>query len=1627
MSKSTPTSLLENCKEGNIDLVWKLLSSSCDLLACDKDKNTALHFAAEQGYLALVQELSRRYTALSAGKNIKGRTPHHLACMRGHSSVVEALAQKFPRDLEARDEYGDTPLHLAALFGHMETIELLCQQFHCDPSVKGHDDCTLLHYACAGGHLAVARRLIVNHGLDPLTQDVRGDTSLHYTAADGHGNLLDTLINEFNCSPHIISSNTLLHQAAAGGHWQLVQKLIVEYGLDPTHQDNVGRTAIHWVVGSSDSLSHVGEFRCSRKICSVGSILEVVEKLIAEYGCSVNARDSDGFTPLHIAAKCGREELVSELITKYKCSVDCVGFNCDTPLHWAAIKGHVGVVRMLLSTFGADVTLCNNKGYTALNLAALNGHGEIVGVLVSEFGCSASVKGQHGLTPLHDACAGGHLDVVEKLVCEYGCDVNAKGDDGLTPLHVAAAWCSREEVARELITKYKCPVNCADFDGYTPLHLATTKGNINIIRMLLSEYGADAAVCTNNGNTALNLAALNGCTEVVDFLISEFGCSSCVKGQYNRTPLHQACDGGHLDLVKVLVSEYGCDVNAKDIDGLTPLHLAAQCGREEVVRELITKYKCPVDHLDSNDHTPLHWAALKGHVGVVRMLLSEFGADVAAHNKIGATVLELASFTGHVEVVGVLISEFGCSPNVKGQDGRTPLHRACNGGHLDVIAKLVSEYGCDVNAKDRDGLTPLHVAALCGREEVVRELITKYKCPLECVDSDGHTPLHTAAIKGQLGVVRMLLLEFETDAAVRINNGNEALYLAALSGHAEVLSVLISEFGCNPSVVDSFGQTPLHQACSGGHLDVVEKLISEYGCDVNAEDTVGLTPLHVAAKYGREEVVRVLVTKCPVDYEEINGFTPLHWAALEGHVGVVRILLSVNAVAFRIDTVMDVAAQYGRAEIVGILINEFGCSPNVKNKHGQTPLHHACGFGDLDVVMKLVTVSGCDVNARDNDGRTPLHYACATGDLNVVMKLVTASGCDVNARDSDGHTPLYFAVNIRDSSIVAELVRHNSDLKYVDAAHKKLLKSAKKLSKNVRTSVFVVGIPEVGKSTLVKALQSETFFLQNVKKVTAHTAGIVPVFHESSSYGWVVFYDFAGDEEYYSSHAAILERIMGSSNLFLLVFDLSKFYVATEQMQIKYAENSIYYWLTFLSYVSNNQQEGSRLQVVLIGSHADVVQKEGQDADKILSEIFTDISQSFYAEFPETHVEMFGYVTLNCCLTKSTGLRKIKTHLQKVQLSSLTNAPQLTAGGSILLGTLEKGFQGRDACQVKEIIEHVKSHDIYLPPEAEQLHSYLKELHTLGLVLLLESSTPREDEWTVLNLPLFLSTVHKKLFTIPLQHADSLSNLGIIPCARLQTIFPEFSLVLLKDCLTLLQYCQEINDSQIILKVLKIPTVESYLNKSVLFFPALLKTNREDVKWIRLHSSLCCIGWYAECFRTYDFFPPRFLHVLLLRLAFTFALPRTSSEFDNDGVAIVDLYSRKCTLWKNGIHWLMESGVEVVVEVVKQKRAVLVMVRGSSDQQIECGDILGKVVAKVVEAKSEFCNILKANVYIASPVDIKQSTIPEMDQLQLFEARNVQEILMKGSVGAVSRDGKGYLPTSDLICLQTQTPWGKFE
>ena len=1314
-----------------------------------------------------------------------------------------------------------------------------------------------------------------------------------------------------------------------------------------------------------------------------------VRSLVSKHGCDIMARDSDGRTPLHIAALAGREEVVRELVTKYRCPVDCVSSDGRTPLHLAAKWGHRSIVRLLLAEFGADASVTDSNSDTALDIATSNGHKSTIGI-IAEFSCSLHAELNRGSTPIFMACEGGHLDVVRKLASEHGCDLMARDSDGNTPLHIAAL-SGREEVVRELVTEYRCPVDCVSCNERTPLHLAAWKGHSSVVRLLLDELEANASCIDKNGDTALDLAALDG---HVNLIISEFKCSPHANLKLGRSPFHIACSSGHLDVVKNMISEYGCDVMALDSNGSTPLHIAALSGREEVVRELVSNYKCPVDCVCSlYGETPLHKAAKEGHGSVVRLLLVEFGADAAIASNYGVTALDLAALNGHVNLI---VSCFERTAHVKLRFGRTPLHMACEGGHLDVVRILVSEHGCDIMARDSDGDTPLHIAALAGREEVVKELITEFGCTPHIKGKYGNTPLHNACGGGHLDVVRILVSEHGCDIMARDSDGDTPLNIAALAGREEVVRELITEFGCTPHIKGEYGRTPLHNACGGGHLDVVRKLVSEHGCDIMARDSDGDTPLNIAALAGREEVVRELITEfgCTPHIKGEYGRTPLHNACGGGHLDVVKILVS-----------------------------EHRCDITARDSNGNTPLHIAALSGREEVVRELVTMYRCPVDCVCSDGSTPLHLAAWKGHSSVVNLLIFELNASATLKDKAGHTALFDAIKNGHLQVVSELVRHNCDPSSLDAKTKQLSKlSAKILSKGSLSKVFAVGDPQVGKSTVIEALKGETWFTWDVKVVPPHTAGIVPVAHQSSLYGRVIFYDFAGDREYYSSHAAVLEKLMGgSSNTFLLVFDLSRF-----DSQSSEEEQRIFYWLTFLSYSCRPTK--TQLKVVLVGSHADILQSQGKDPEQVVNKVFTNISGTFYTEFPQTSVEMAGYAALDCCKTKSKGLQQIRNHLKQIQLSSLSEIKELSVGASILMGVLERDGQVfKPACQLSSLVQHIKLNKIYLPSEAEQLHCYLKELDAYGVVLLLEGG-PVEEEWVVLDIIGLLGTVHKKLFSGENFQPDSLSNLGIIPDSRLQSLFPEIKLPVLKGCLKLLQYCQEIDDPQVITKVLEVSPSPTMASGSCLFFPALLQVKRGDLKWGCAHSSLYCLGWYIDCSvsRSCDFFPPRFLHVLLLRLAFTFALPKTSSH-SVSSASDVDVYSRKCTLWKNGIHWIAATGVETVVEVVKHSRGVVVMVRGSSDMEVECADVLASVVRKVMEVKCEFCHTLVASAFLVVPEDVKQPSVPETDELQLFETSQVQEDLWKGSPGSVSQNGRGFLRFSELHCLLSQTALSKLQ
>lgn len=103
-----------------------------------------------------------------------------------------------------------------------------------------------------------------------------------------------------------------------------------------------------------------------------------------------------------------------------------------------------------------------------------------------------------------------------------------------------------------------------------------------------------------------------------------------------------------------------------------------------------------------------------------------------------------------------------------------------------------------------------------------------------------------------------------------------------------------------------------------------------------------------------------------------------------------------------------------------------GARVNVKNEHGNAPLHIASLKGYEDIAEILIQAEA-DVNIQDQYGNTPLHGAVCEGHKNMVCFLIS-HGANVNAQNADGDTPLHFAVLYSSQDIIKDLIDVKADL-----------------------------------------------------------------------------------------------------------------------------------------------------------------------------------------------------------------------------------------------------------------------------------------------------------------------------------------------------------------------------------------------------------------------------------------------------------------------------------------------------------------------------------------------------------------------------------------------------------------------
>ena len=1335
---------------------------------------------------------------------------------------------------------------------------------------------------------------------------------------------------------------------------------------------------------------------CLRQHVSNQSVLSIIETPLER-------------TPLFTSLLHGDVDKVSALLGSGKYKVNCADSNGFTPLHYACILGNLDMVRVLVSEFKVDTAIQNRGGETALVIAVSSKHIQVAQTLLREYQCAVDVRDKHGRTVLHFACASGSVNLVHTLIREHKADINAQADQNITPLHLAALN-GREKIVVSLINDFGCNRNVKDMVGRSILHYASVGGHVSLVQTLIREYEADVNARDDNNDTPLHMAASMGKEEVALSLINNFRGDPSVKGNGGRSLLHNACKGGSVILVQTLIQKFKADVNAHDDENSTPLHLAAFMGKEEIILSLINEFGCNCNVKGNGSMSILHYASVGGHVSLVQTLIREFKADFNARDDNNDTPLHMAVFMGKEEVALSLIIDFGCDPNVKGNGGRSLLHSACEGGSVSLVQTLIRKFKADVNPRDDQNNTPLHVAAFMGKEEVALSLINNFRGDPSMKGNGGRSLLHNACKGGSVILVKTLIHKFNADVNAHDDENNTPLHLAAYSGKSDLVLSLIKEFGCDPNARGHLDRPLISFACQSCSVSLVRTLILEYNADTNARDNFNYTPLNLSAYAGNVDVTLALLDEFGCDPNE-RGYlrrSLLHDACYGGSVNLVQTLIrkykaNIYARDYHTMTPLHLAAYCGKTNVALCLIKEFKCDINTRGHLGKSLLHDACEGGSLVLVQYLLPF--ISIFCVDNEGNTPLHTCSRFGHAACVEALLLKNA-PILVRNNRGHTPRDVATG-QALLVLQEFLISNREKRQIDYNYVLNLSEKKYSGEHPITRLFVIGDPGAGKSSLVESMKRDSFFESfwkiSEQSVPAHTAGIVPSIHTSKSFGRIIFYDFAGDPEYYSSHAAVFENLAFSKvgrNFIVIVVDLKKTFFS----------KTLHYWFSF----AQHQKFETKLSLILIGSHID-----------LLTNMYNQRKKRFHkfaqTKSSEEKIEQF---LLDC---RKPGSSEIVNFQKKIStLTSLSPKFKLSREASLLLGLFEEDFSHVTACPMQDVLSHIEDCGICLPKETEPLHHILSELHDIGVLLLLGAHTDINCH-VILKSSKFTNEVHKLLFSQSAlsslndkykgAHGYSF-NIGILPDSVLKEILPPY---ITRQCLTYLQYCQEITSADInaFPSLMKCdPTCQSFT-----FFPALCSVDKSSISSSPSSSNdlTYTCAWLAHCSGDFDYFPSRFLHVLLLRLVFQFTLSFPAEYQSQDASPDSSHFKRRCSMWKTGVHWLMTEGVECMVELVDGSKGVVVTAKSKQDTAENCVSVFNKIISCVKQAKTEFCHNISPHFFLLGSTD-------EADYLNKdnqFAMSDVERALQNPEQEWVlSVSGKGRMAErSRFSCMQTVTLW----
>jgi len=417
-----------------------LLAAGADLKATNDEGETALmkavqlqHSVSPQDRLPMIQLLVKNGANVNATDK-RGNSPLLLSVVQymseaggiiSHPEVVKFLLDQ-GANVQTTDAQGKTALMMAAVTwkGSLEIPQLLIER---GIKIDAQDDkgVSALMIAAEKDKLDLVQLLLAKNGRLDL-KDFEGATALDYAVDAGHSDVAKLLLSKgapsrgnYQNEKSLLEAvrNFALLRAADSNSIGEVREVIAA-GADVKARTRRGETALMLAIENSYGNNDVAAF-------------------LVEHGSDINATNSDGDTPLMIAAARNNDGAV-KLLLDHKADISVENKKNQTALHIASAELHAKIVDAILASGSQDVNKKDVDGRTPLLLAADHSSfvpDDVMESLISK-GAMIDAIDSEGNTALILSAKQGNMSGVEYML-KKGAAVNQKNAKGETALSLA--------------------------------------------------------------------------------------------------------------------------------------------------------------------------------------------------------------------------------------------------------------------------------------------------------------------------------------------------------------------------------------------------------------------------------------------------------------------------------------------------------------------------------------------------------------------------------------------------------------------------------------------------------------------------------------------------------------------------------------------------------------------------------------------------------------------------------------------------------------------------------------------------------------------------------------------------------------------------------------------------------------------------------------------------------------------------------------------------------------------------------------------------------------------------------------------------------------------------------------